>query len=198
MVGTNLFNNNNTVIFVSAFTMTLNCPMNFTLFPFDTQRCKIEMGLPEDVTTKLDLDVSDSLNDYKGYNMQVCLCIISFVSINSLPMHCGKVLPSNKKTSSIAGFTLEMERKPTTFAFLYILPSGRSQLVYSRQFESMKCSKASFCLFLSSALFVVVSEISFLIPPSAYPARCGLLLTTLLVRCSSIGHCGNSKQRNDV
>ena len=152
MVGTNLFNNNNTVIFVSAFTMTLNCPMDFTRFPFDTQRCKIEMGLPEDVTTKLDLDVSDSLNDYKGYNMQVCLCIISSLSINSLPMHCGKVLPFNRKTSSIAGFTLEMERKPTTFGFLYILPSGRSQLVYSRQFESMKCSKASFflCPLLSS------------------------------------------------
>ena len=33
-------------------------------------------------------------------------------------------------------------------------------------------------------LFVGVSEISFLIPPSAYPARCGLLLTTLLVRSS--------------
>ena len=33
-------------------------------------------------------------------------------------------------------------------------------------------------------LFVFVSEISFLIPPSAYPARCGLLLTTLLVRSS--------------
>ena len=31
-------------------------------------------------------------------------------------------------------------------------------------------------------LFVFVSEISFLIPPSAYPARCGLLLTTLLVK----------------
>ena len=31
-------------------------------------------------------------------------------------------------------------------------------------------------------LFVLVSEISFLIPPSAHPARCGLLLTTLLVR----------------
>ena len=31
-------------------------------------------------------------------------------------------------------------------------------------------------------LFVFVSEISFLIPPSAYPARCGTLLTTMLVR----------------
>ena len=29
--------------------------------------------------------------------------------------------------------------------------------------------------------FVVVSSVSFLIPPSAHPARCGLLLTTLLV-----------------
>ena len=31
-------------------------------------------------------------------------------------------------------------------------------------------------------LFVGVSCVSFLIPPTAYPARCGLLTTTLLVR----------------
>jgi len=30
-------------------------------------------------------------------------------------------------------------------------------------------------------MFVLISSMSFLIPPTAYPARCGLLLTTLLV-----------------
>ena len=30
-------------------------------------------------------------------------------------------------------------------------------------------------------LFVAVSSVSFLIPPTAYPARCGLLTITLLV-----------------
>ena len=34
----------------------------------------------------------------------------------------------------------------------------------------------------STGLFVGVSAVSFLIPPTAYPARCGLLTTTLLVR----------------
>ena len=33
-------------------------------------------------------------------------------------------------------------------------------------------------------LFVGVSSVSFLIPPAAYPARCGLLTTTLLVTCA--------------
>ena len=30
-------------------------------------------------------------------------------------------------------------------------------------------------------LFVGISSMSFLLPPTAYPARCGLLVTTLLV-----------------
>lgn len=42
-------------------------------------------------------------------------------------------------------------------------------------------------------LFVVVSSVSFLIPPTAYPARCGLLTLTLLVIsfkiCSSLIVC---------
>ena len=72
-----LFNNNNTVMFWSTVTMTLKCPMDFTPFPFDTQKCILEMRLPGDVTPKLDLDVSDSLKDTLGYKMQVYLCIIS-------------------------------------------------------------------------------------------------------------------------
>ena len=35
--------------------------------------------------------------------------------------------------------------------------------------------------FSYSGMFVLISSMSFLIPPTAYPARCGLLLTTLLV-----------------
>ena len=35
--------------------------------------------------------------------------------------------------------------------------------------------------FSFSGMFVLISSMSFLIPPTAYPARCGLLLTTLLV-----------------
>ena len=34
---------------------------------------------------------------------------------------------------------------------------------------------------ISQGLFVCVSSMSFLIPPNSYPARCGLLITTLLV-----------------
>ena len=34
----------------------------------------------------------------------------------------------------------------------------------------------------TSGMFVLISSMSFLIPPAAYPARCGLLITTLLVQ----------------
>ena len=37
-------------------------------------------------------------------------------------------------------------------------------------------------------MFVAVSSMSFLLPPTAYPARCGLLVTTLLVGHPSFYH----------
>ena len=42
--------------------------------------------------------------------------------------------------------------------------------------------KNIFLALLLSGMFVAISSMSFLIPPTAYPARLGMLLTTLLVR----------------
>ena len=39
-----------------------------------------------------------------------------------------------------------------------------------------------------SGMFVLISSMSFLIPPTAYPARWGLLITTLLVPINSFCH----------
>merc|ERR1712037_1087441 len=56
--------------------------------------------------------------------------------------------------TSVVGFTLNLQRESFKYVALYFLPTG---------------------------MFVLISSMSFLIPPTAYPARCGLLITTLLV-----------------
>ena len=66
-----------------------------------------------------------------------------------------------------AGFELFLSRRWSKYIFLYFLPSGKLFGTESN--------------FIEKGTFVAVSSVSFLIPPTAYPARCGLLLTTLLV-----------------
>merc|ERR1711971_838396 len=54
----------------------------------------------------------------------------------------------------MARFSIKMTRKWHKYTYIYFFPAG---------------------------LFVAVSSVSFRIPPTAYPARCGLLTLTLLV-----------------
>ena len=73
--------NNKTVVVVTDLTVSLSCPMSFTSFPFDEQRCNLELRLPSKVTPKLHavhLNVSDVL----GYNMQACLYLIRSFSMS--------------------------------------------------------------------------------------------------------------------
>ena len=54
---------------------------------------------------------------------------------------------------SATGFKMKLTRRPKMYILMYYLPS---------------------------TLFVIISWISFFIPPTAYPARFGLLMTTIL------------------
>ena len=62
--------NNNTMVLRAAVSITLSCSMIFTSFPFDKQRCKLELELPGNITPKL-LSVNLTDTDTLGYNMQV-------------------------------------------------------------------------------------------------------------------------------
>ena len=55
--------------------------------------------------------------------------------------------------------------------YLPLLSTLRQVVWYRKQFY----------IDIEKGTFVAVSSVSFLIPPTSYPARCGLLLTTLLV-----------------
>ena len=69
---------------------------------------------------------------------------------------------------SIAGFSLKLTRRPNLFVFKYYLPA--------------------FCI-------VMVSWISFLIPPDAIPGRTGLLVTLFLVTATIFGNMQASTSR---
>ena len=67
-----LYERNSTVVWKSKFDITVSCPMRFTSFPFDKQRCNLEIRLPEIMTPRLlRFSLKDSLKDTLGYNVQV-------------------------------------------------------------------------------------------------------------------------------
>ena len=117
------YQNDNTVDVTGGVTITLSCSMNFTHFPFDTQRCNLELRLAGMTPKLLGVNLEDT--DTLGYNVQVCV-YISMI-FNAIFV---KVLPLDNETtpdpSPVAGFTLEMKRKPAKYAFLYFLPSGHN------------------------------------------------------------------------
>ena len=106
----------------------------------------------------------------------------------------------------MAGFEIRMVRKWQKYVYLYFLPAGDVHPIWKismcfgiRRVILMigsdvlhfvhACVLVGFherrqmllSLLHLIGLFVGISSMSFLLPPTAYPARCGLLVTTLLV-----------------
>ena len=69
---TTFYQNNTTMVARAAISITLSCSMIFTSFPFDKQRCNLEMELPGNITPKL-VSVNLKNIDTLGYNMQVSI-----------------------------------------------------------------------------------------------------------------------------
>ena len=116
--------NNNTMVVAGGVSITLSCSMTFTSFPFDIQRCNLELRLPGMIPKLLGVNLTDT--DALGYKVQVCVkTYLRYL------MQYVKVLPLGNETttvpSPVAGFTLEMKRKPAKYAFLYFLPSGHNR-----------------------------------------------------------------------
>ena len=72
VVRTTLYENNKTVVWKSSFDITVSCSMSFTAFPFDKQRCNLEMRLSGYITPKLvGFNFRGTLNDTLGYTLKV-------------------------------------------------------------------------------------------------------------------------------
>ena len=73
---------------------------------------------------------------------------------------------------SVAGFEMVLERHLSHYLITYYLPSGQYPLA---------STTSQFTIPHTSGLFVVVSWISFMVPPDIIPGRMALLVTLFLV-----------------
>ena len=63
---------NHTVTFYPKADITIGCPMDFSSFPFDQQKCTLEMEIQRDVVLRnLGVHLKNSSSDILGYQMKV-------------------------------------------------------------------------------------------------------------------------------
>jgi len=140
------------IYYSQATHITFICPMLFDSFPLDTQICKFQVGSYSYEMSRMKFGVS-TLGYIQSSGSQSIILDYK-ISINELKLRDQIFDAGALGNFSLAGFEMTLERHVMSYIITYYLPSG---------------------------LFVVVSWISFLIPPDIVPGRMSLLITLFLV-----------------
>ncbi|XP_071746375.1 acetylcholine-gated chloride channel subunit acc-3 isoform X2 [Lepeophtheirus salmonis] len=140
------------ILYSQATHITFICPMRFDAFPLDTQRCKFQVGSYSYDDTKMRFAGSPRVTGYAETSRAIVLDYD--IQIKSLKMKDMIYHSGTLGNYSLAGFEMVLHRYVSHYIITYYLPSG---------------------------LFVVVSWISFVVPPTVIPGRMALLITLFLV-----------------
>jgi len=140
-----------TVLYSASVHITFFCPMNFHKFPLDTQVCKFKIGSYSYDDSQMTFTTLRAKFDGKSENS---IPLDFAIKIRELTPKDSILIFEGAGNFSLAGFEMVLDRHVSTFIFTYYLPS---------------------------ALFVVVSWISFLIPVNAISGRMILLVTLIFV-----------------
>jgi len=140
------------IMYSQATHINFICPMRFDAFPLDTQACKFQVGSYSYDITKMSFAQSNKVQGYvKTANSVVLDYSVKVIPLSSLDV----ILDYGELGNfSVAGFEMILRRHISHYLITYYLPSG---------------------------LFVVVSWISFVVPPDVIPGRMALLITLFLV-----------------
>jgi len=143
---------NNEIMYSQATHINFICPMRFDAFPLDTQICKFQVGSYSYEMSKMTFTQSNKVQGYVKTKHSVVLDY----SVNIIPLEGEELILSYGELGnfSVAGFEMVLQRHVSHYLITYYLPSG---------------------------LFVVVSWISFVVPPDVIPGRMALLVTLFLV-----------------
>ncbi|XP_059083243.1 glutamate-gated chloride channel alpha-like [Tigriopus californicus] len=165
---------NKTIIYSHYAEVTFLCPMIFDLFPFDIHHCDFKVQSLEHTDASISFEYE---NNTTGILWKTQTILEHAVSFTVLEDHrrftIFKDLNGISEQYSAIGVTVTMSRKYLPFLIDYFLPAG---------------------------LFVLVSWVSFLIPPAIVPGRMALLITLFLmlvnISTSATTHSPKSDQIN--
>ena len=143
-----IINKNKTVKHSIQALITLSCPMNFKMFPFDSHSFNFMIRSYNHHLDKM------TCNSIKHYDEKAEKIILQFnVKIADLDVDDRIITDENGKFAA-CGFVVKMKRKLSTIFYQVYLP------LY---------------------LFVIVSWVSFIIPPDIIPGRFGGLIVLFLI-----------------
>ena len=154
-VGKDVDNFTNIDYYFSA-DLTITCPTSYARFPFDVHSCNVlfyETDL-ENKSLQFIQPVIGAVWESKPTKPRDYQIEIIQLNETEKILHWGEVTYGEIHYYSVIGFKIKFTRLSKMYILTYYLPS---------------------------LLFVIISWISFFIPPTAYPARFGLLITTILV-----------------
>jgi len=146
---------NKDVMYSQASQITFICPMIFNYFPLDTQVCKFQVGSYSYNMEKMIFAVSQLGYAHTSSKSTDRSIVLDYdIQISPLEEDDKVFVGGPLGNYSLAGFEMILKRHVSHYIITYYLPSG---------------------------LFVVVSWISFLVPPDVIPGRMALLVTLFLV-----------------
>jgi len=140
------------IMYSQATHINFICPMRYDSFPLDTQTCKFQVGSYSYDMTKMLFIQSNKVQGYVKTTHSVVLDYA--VDVHVLNDEDLQLSYGELGNFSVAGFEMKLSRHISHYLITYYLPSG---------------------------LFVVVSWISFVVPPEVIPGRMALLVTLFLV-----------------
>jgi len=143
---------NREIMYSQATHINFICPMRYDSFPLDTQTCKFQVGSYSYDMTKMLFIQSNKVQGYVKTTHSVVLDYA--VDVHVLNDEDLQLSYGELGNFSVAGFEMKLSRHISHYLITYYLPSG---------------------------LFVVVSWISFVVPPEVIPGRMALLVTLFLV-----------------
>jgi len=142
----------NEIMYSQATHINFICPMRFDAFPLDTQICKFQVGSYSYDMTKMYFNQTHKV---QGYVKTTHSVVLDYAVVVERLEPSDLVLDYGELGNfSVAGFKMTLHRHVSHYLITYYLPSG---------------------------LFVVVSWISFVVPPDVIPGRMALLITLFLV-----------------
>ncbi|XP_023344754.1 glycine receptor subunit alpha-1 [Eurytemora carolleeae] len=143
---------NKEVMYSQATHINFICPMRFDTFPLDTQACKFQVGSYSYEHSKM---IFTQTNKVQGY-VKTANSVVLDYAVKTEPLKGEDLILDygDLGNFSVAGFEMDLHRHVSHYLITYYLPSG---------------------------LFVVVSWISFVVPPDVIPGRMALLITLFLV-----------------
>ena len=159
-------NNTTYVNYATSMDLDITCPTSYSQFPFDLHTCKVIFSSFSHNVTTIILTTPGAQWPLEQHPTKPRDYDIELLQLDEKE----KVRNFGKYGFfSATGFKIKFIRRYTMYVLMYYIPFS---------------------------MFVIISLISFFIPPTAYPARFGLLITTILVLVNMFNNVVNSTPKD--